>query len=333
LLAVVVGAVFYAFGMLSGHLGNSKSGKEGGELAESIDGTYVLASVAAKRPYAVVIENHPDARPQSGLADADLVYESLTEGGITRYLAFFQTKEPNYLGPIRSARTYFAQIADEWHAIFAHVGGNSDVLKNLRDGAYPNLSDEDEYFNTEYFHRIGGRVAPHNVYTSIEKLSSLAEAKSYFADASYAPFTFKTDGAGDEPAATAASMLTLDFSFKEYKARYQYQKDTNDYARYLAGAPDYDTSPSNPIVAKNIIVAFVAAMPTVTDTPESEDLKLEGRGDGYVFRDGQAIKATWKKSGNKTRYYDLAGREIAFNRGVIWIELVPLVRQGSVTWK
>src|SRR5581483_1401572 len=122
----------------------------------------------AKRPFAVVVENHPDARPQSGLSQADVVYEALAEGGITRFLAIFQSQDVKSIGPVRSARTYFNDWAQEWGAVYAHVGGNSDALALIKAGI-PGVSDADQFFNDPYFTRISSRRPPHNTYTSINK--------------------------------------------------------------------------------------------------------------------------------------------------------------------
>src|SRR3989344_6912600 len=108
---------------------------------EAINGIYVEEIVSTLRPLAVMVENHPDARPQSGLSEADIVYETLAEGGITRFLVLFQSRAANEIGSVRSARDYFAEIANEWGALYAHVGGSNEVIANLKKGIYENLDD------------------------------------------------------------------------------------------------------------------------------------------------------------------------------------------------
>jgi len=115
----------------------------------AIDGELVQPG-DIQRPFGVVIENFPDARPQSGLSQANIVYEALAEGGITRFFALFQTQKAPQIGPVRSARTYFNDWAEEWGVVYAHVGGNSDALAYLHAGI-SGVTDADQFYNDPYF--------------------------------------------------------------------------------------------------------------------------------------------------------------------------------------
>lgn len=295
----------------------------------ALNGLLVDPSIANSRPIAVMIENYPDARPQSGLSSADIVYEALAEGGITRFMAVYQTQEPYFIGPVRSARTYYADIANELGAVYAHVGGNSDVLANIRAGDYKNISNADQFFDGDYFDRITTRLAPHNVYTSISNLKKLISAHNFSNQASFVGLQFKDDS---PVATTSASAITIDFSLPEYLVLWKYHSAQNNYLRYIAGKQDVDASGKKAITSKNIIVQFVQTHPVVSDTPLSIALDLTGGGKAEIFRDGQEINAIWKKSGDdRTRYYSDQNQEILFNRGQTWVELVPADR--PVTWK
>lgn len=285
----------------------------------AIDGLKVDPS-QAQRPFAVVIENHPDARPQSGLSQADLVYEALAEGGITRYLAVFQTQDVKNIGPVRSARTYFNDWAEELGAIYAHVGGNSDALYYLKNGI-PGVSDADQFFNGAYFQRVPPRVPPHNTYTSIAELRALAEHRGFSTQKTYSDYIFKDDAPAG--AAADAAKISIDFSEPNFAVKWVYDPATNSYQRYLAGAAVIDAGNHKPVIVKNIIVQRVANWPVATDTPFSISMGTRTGGDAEVYLDGKAIKATWRQVNGRTKYFDLNGNEIALNRGQIWIEIVP----------
>lgn len=309
--------------------GYSLSEKKAPAALPAVNGLLVSPEVANRRPLAVMVENHPDARPQSGLTDADLVYETLAEGGITRFMAVYQTQSSPNIGPVRSARVYFADLANELGAVYAHVGGNSDALANIRAGVYKNISDADQYLNDPFFHRIKSRFAPHNVYTSTDKLKALSVAHGFSGQAGFQPWLFKDDA----PAATSsASTINIDFSQPSFAVAWHYNQTDNSYKRFLAGKPHKDLDTGKQIIAKNIIVQFTTTAPSKTDTILSINIDLSSGGKAKIFLDGKETDATWRKEeGDRTRYYDLSGNEITFNRGPFWIEIVPVDR--SVSWQ
>jgi len=145
-------------------------------IAAPLTGLPVDKSLAGRTALGVIIENHPDARPQSGYNEADLVYETLAEGGITRTLAIYQSKDSKEIGPVRSARTYFVDWLSEVGGIFAHVGGNADALDMITQLNFPDLN---QFAYGNYYRRSTDRYAPHNVYTSSEKLYSAAKSAEY----------------------------------------------------------------------------------------------------------------------------------------------------------
>jgi hypothetical protein len=124
-------------------------------------------SWANRLPLGVIIENHNSVRPQSGLSKADIVYEALAEGGITRFLAIY-LQEDSTLGPVRSNRPYFLSWLSEYDAAYAHVGGSPDAQARIKEY---NIKDLDQFFiGAPTYERVGYRAAPHNVYTNTEKL-------------------------------------------------------------------------------------------------------------------------------------------------------------------
>lgn len=297
----------------------------------SINGLKVSKEVSEKRPIAVMVENHPDARPQSGLSRADIVYETLTEGGITRFMALYQSSNAENIGPIRSAREYFAQIADDWGAVYAHVGGSNEVIAQINNGKYPNLSDADEYYNEDFFNRITARPAPHNVYTSINKLERLMDFYDFGKKAGYQPFIFKQESPATSSTATK---IEIDFSKPGYEVSWNYDSTANDYRRSIYFEPDVDAAINHQITAKNIVTQFVEVTLVPNDPLFSVDINLLGFGKALFFQDGKATEGVWVKNpGETTKFYNEAGGEFEFNRGPIWIELVPVEKEGSLNWK
>ncbi len=303
------------------------AGHQKSVLVEGLNGVKVEPGIAQQRPIAVIIENHPDARPQAGLSQADIVYETLAEGGITRYLALFQTQAAENIGPVRSVRIYLADIANDWHALLAHVGGNSIALSRIKSGTYKNLDDADQYFNDKYFRRVSSRPAPHNVYTSIDKLIQLMVARSYSLPADYESWKFKDDSPLTPP---AAATIAIPFSTPGFTASYRYDAATNSYLRSLASKADRDANNQQQLSAKNIIIQYVEETPLPSDAIGTISLKLSGSGEARVFLDGFTIPATWKRENGFTRYYNIDGNEILLNRGQTWVEIVPTTLQDEV---
>lgn len=304
----------------------------------SINGVLVAEAVSSRRPLGVVVENHPDARPQSGLASADVVYEAVAEGGITRYLALFQTKDAAAIGPVRSAREYYAEIANDWGSLFAHVGGSPKVLANLDQGVYRNLIDINEYFNAPYFERIKSRTAPHNAYTATKKLSEFLGQKATWDFTTRSLFTFKEDSPVAPNLASAttipAASIAVPFSVPSFAVRYEYDYAANSYARFVANKKDIDNAAGVQISPKTVIVQVVNVTPVPNDPALRVDIDLTGKGRAIVFMDGQVTEGAWEKTGNgPTVFKDSAGSAIAINRGQVWVELVPHDQAAGLAWQ
>ncbi len=286
-----------------------------------LNGVLTTKEKSKRRPEAVMIENHPDARPQSGLNKAGLVYEALTEGGITRFLAFFVENDASEVGPVRSARTYFVKLADEYNAFYAHAGGNADALALIKElSGFYNL---DEFSLGNFFWRDKNRFAPHNLYTTTDKLRSAGESKNWDVNTSYDKWLFKDDEKLNKRGNT--QKISVNFSTISYKVDYFYDKDKNEYKRNLAGKPHIDKNSKEQIKAKTVIIQYVKSWKKVGDSNNGIELEIEGTGKTTIFMDGNKIQGSWKKSDRKqrTKFYSDNGKEVEFDRGPIWIELVP----------
>lgn len=277
-----------------------------------------------KRPItAVMIENSPDARPQSGLTSAGIVYEAIAEGGITRFMALYQEDQPQYIGPVRSARPYFIYWAEGYDASLAHAGGSADGLAIIRrDG----VRDLDFAFNSQAYHRINSRYSPHNLYTSLDGLGKINKTRKY-KPADFKEFARKDD----QPAKTVtAGTINLGISGFYYNPTFKYDKTSNKYKRSQAGKPHTDEK-SGKTIAPKVVVALV--IPHRVYNGVNTDYHSLGSGKAYIFQDGLVKVGKWikKSKGASLRLLDSKGKDIPLNAGQTWISAVGL--DSGVTYK
>lgn len=285
-----------------------------------LTGELVDPSIADRRVLAVVVENHPDARPQSGYNDADIVYETLAEGGITRTLALFQSKSSSEIGPVRSARDYFIEWLSEFNGVFAHVGGSSTALATISQAGIPDLN---QFYNAGAYWRSNDRYAPHNVYTTTEKLYEAARAKSMATTGAPTPFSFKDDI--PEAERPLEQNVNVYFSGPLFQVTYKYDVTSNLYFRSVSGVAAKDKVTGVQISPKNVLVLYTSINPYVNQAGEQAVRIDTTSGKGVLFQDGKALDITWSKASRSTRtsYKDTTGQEISLNRGQTWIEVVP----------
>ncbi len=288
-----------------------------------IDGVYVKPGEENPYPSAVIIENHPDARPQFGLAQANLVYEAEAEGGITRFLAIFAGGQNlKKIGPVRSARPYFVGWARGLSALFAHSGGSPEALAQI---AQENIFDLNEFYNEKYFWRDKSKNAPHNLFTSSEKLDKYLELKNK-KQGTFLSWRFKDDENREGLSSEASELspvggIAINFKSPEFAVKWKYDARNNDYVRYMGGQAHIDASGKD-IRAKNIAIMYVKAR--VID--EKLRLKMEyiGTGKAFICLDGKCEEGEWRKKtdASRIRFYKKNGKEFIFNAGITWIEAV-----------
>jgi hypothetical protein len=289
-------------------------------LPAPLTGVLVTPELAGRPITAAVIENHPDARPQSGLSQAGVVYEALAEGGITRFLAFYGDQQAGTIGPIRSVRTYFVDWTLEYDAPLAHAGGNADALDLIGPLGMKNMDGLG--IGAPTFYRTNDRFAPHNLYSSGVLLDTL-EARLGFKTSTFTPSPRKKD----EPGNATHPNIHIDYSYSGYQVDYKYDSTTNDYARFLANAPHIDRTTGNQIHVKNIVVEYIPTSYGYTRINEQTVLmQTVGTGKAIVFRDGTAIVGTWNKASHKARteLLDANGQAIPLDAGNTWYSIVPL---------
>ena len=300
-----------------------------------IDGVRVypeqLPELEARLPLAVMVDNlATGARPQVNLDKADLVFEAVAEGGITRFLAVYWRNDPGVIESVRSARVYYLDWAAELDAIFVNWGfarsnGPADVPSAISRLGLRHL--DGFFYGHPLFERDPGRSNPHDGIANSGALWDQAAQNGWSGPPAIDLWTFKED----DPAradAVAADTVNLGFGgpfFSDYAVRWTYDPRTNSYLRTMGGAPHKDGASGQRIRAKNVAVM-------VTDVWSAGDgmshllYRTTGEGQAIVFQDGVAIEGSWEKpsAAERTRFYDAAGNEIAFNRGQTWVEVLAV---------
>jgi hypothetical protein len=283
--------------------------------------------LAQKRPISIMIENSTNARPQSGIANAEMVFEAVAEGGITRFLAVYQCQEAiKEIGPVRSARIYYVDWAKGLDALYSHIGGSPDGLEEIES---LNVADLNQFALGNYYWRSTDRLAPHNVYTTLEKLYEAAKSKKLDTNGKIDSLKYKKEAKSAELTITSAT-LKVNFSSVNYNIIWTYNKTKNNWLRSQGGANHTDALNQKQVSAKNIAIAYT----TITTRSDGrKDVITTGTGDGVVYVDGKEIKATWKKktASDMLRFYNATTKkEIEFNPGNLWIEFVT--GAGSVIY-
>lgn len=307
------------------------------------------------RPLGVMIENHVDARPQSGLSFADVIYEAVAEGGITRFLAVYYCQDAGIIGPVRSARTYFLDFISEYgnHPLYAHVGGANapgpaNALGQIETYGWAQYNDLNQFsIGFPTFRRDDSRAGhpvatEHTMYATTSKLWAVG-AKRGLTNVDktgeswrtgFVPYTFKNDAPQNKR--PGGQKISLEFwGDTLYNVSWLYDPQTNLYKRENGGKIHLDRNTHQQLTSKNIVVLFMRQTHANDGYPGNVHLLYQdkGRGQALVFRDGREIKATWSKASRsaRTKITDMSGQEIQFDRGKIWFEILPLGAQVTVT--
>ncbi|KKU46780.1 MAG: hypothetical protein UX62_C0008G0010 [Microgenomates group bacterium GW2011_GWA2_46_7] len=321
----------------------------------------------SRRPLFVMIENSVDARPQSGLNSADVIYEAIAEGGITRFGAVYYcgvAARDTIVGPVRSARTHFVNLASEYnYPLYTHVGGANcssgdggktcttdkrvQALEQINTYGWGGSKGNDlNQFSIGFptfwrdYERIGRTVATeHTMYSSTEKLWKYAtntrkwtnkspDGKLEWSD-KFTPFTFKDD-ATDKGTVSKVSFGFWE-SYHDMDVVWNYDSAGNLYRRDNGGSPHTDLNDKSTLTAKVIVVQLVKELGPL-DEHKHLLYEVVGTGKGYVFQDGTATEMSWTKKDRESRtvFTDKKGKKLAFNRGKIMIEILPV--DNTVTY-
>ncbi len=291
------------------------------EMPRRLDGVIVPTADANKYPVAVMIENLVDVRPQHALSQAQVVYETVVEGNITRFMALYAGNQADEIHPVRSARPYFLQWVSEYNALYAHCGGSQEALDAIRDFKIEDL--EQIGVGAPYFWRGEGE-APHNLFASTKTLNlALRDRKLESIKSKYDSWKFK-DQKRKENLPTTSQDIKINFA-GDYSVEYKYDPETNTYLRFNPiGIEHKDVVNDSQIAPKNVIIQHIPKEEVMDDYGRLQ-LIVTGEGKVQVFRDGEMVEGIWKKADrtDRTKFYDSTGSEIKLNRGQTWITVVP----------
>lgn len=305
----------------------AETGKESNAIEEKesqqFSNTYPLTGVGTNeepegRAVAVMVNNHPKARPQSGLSKADIVYEMLAESEVTRFLAVFQSEKPENIGPVRSARKYYIELAKGMNALYiAH--GYSPEAKALLNQGYVDSLNGIAYDGT-LFKRVKFRKAPHNSYISFDNIEKGAAKKSYDLDAQPRGFTFLTEQQIENLQGNPAPAVDISYGSKIFNVQFEYDEALGKYKRFSNGEQTVEYGDESPVLLDNIFI--IEASHKIIDNSGRRDIDVQTGGKGYLLQKGKMNEVEWRnKDGRIIPVKN--GVEIGFVPGKTWVNIVP----------
>lgn len=338
-LATIVGILIWQTGVLAPeNMGNpeestAKKDKESHRVVSALTGLETTLEKASRPVTAVMVENSPEARPQSGLKEAGVVFEAVAEGGITRFVALYQEAQPALIGPVRSIRPYFVEWAAGFDAGLAHVGGSELALSMVQSGDY--VTDLDQFKAPEgIFWRSDDRLPPHNVYTKLSELDKYMEKmdkkKSDFE--AWKRLTGDNDKIvnGSATNLLEANHINIPVSTGIFAVNYQYDSASNTYQRFQGGAAHLDREKGQ--LSPNVVVAIMVKQSLSVDGNHMS-IETLGAGKAYIFQNGKVQEGRWSKTKPQSniRFTDEQGGEIPLQSGQTWVTAVDDTRQP--TWE
>lgn len=324
ILSIVVGMVTHYF--VRPYLPAEKTLQKGDAQVKDETGEEIVYPFAGwkdkvrERALAIVIDNAERARPQSGLERADVVIEVPVEGGMTRFVALICSNDMDLVGPIRSARPYFMDLAQEYNGILVHAGGSPETMNILEKEKFAHL---DEIYGGKQvaasFWRTPDRPKPHNLFATSDTLRRAAKnLKLNLTTLPHQPTVLAADA---EVPGEVVDNISIFYANKSCSALFSFNKEQRVFERFTGEKPHL-SSLGEQLKTANVIVQFVPYC--IADGDGRLQLILHGKEEALIFRDGKVVKGYWeKKPGKITKFTDRAGKAISFMEGPIWIEVVP----------
>ncbi|PLR86497.1 DUF3048 domain-containing protein [Bacillus sp. V33-4] len=270
------------------------------------------------RAVAVMVNNHPAARPQSGLNKADIVYEVLAEGGVTRLLAIFQSEKPENIGPVRSAREYYIELAKGYDSLFIAHGYSPDA-KSMLDKGYIDHLNGMAYDGT-LFQRADFRKAPHNSYITFGNIMKGAEENLFPMNESPGSLQFYTEKELDTISGEDAQSAMISYSSEDFNSSYEYDDQLGKYKRYSSGEQTVDYVTEEPVLIDNIFI--VETEHAIVDDAGRREIDLTSGGRALLLQKGKRKEVEWKNVDGKILPF-IAGSAAPLVPGKTWINIVP----------
>lgn len=280
------------------------------------------------RPFAMMIDNHPDAYPQSGLNRASIVFEALAEYGITRFMAIYPpelARDDRQLGPIRSARHYFVQWAMGMGAIYCHAGGSPAGLELAESTTEIVNTDALRDTTSVYFYRVetDTRFAPHNLYTNGAIMRQYVESEGLTKARDDVGYQYALPLPADQRGPNAS--ISYYFLYDDQPVGWEYDSASNLYYRTRFDKAALDDVSQAQLTTQNVVVMQVEEAPIEGDPKSRIDQKVIGSGDAVLYHDGLRVAIRWEKKAAEAPlvFTNADGTEVQFTAGQIWISAVP----------
>lgn len=306
---------------------NAVEEKEQGSESSTEMNTFPLTGIQTEQPVnnrvvSVMVNNHPKARPQSGLSKADIVFEILAEGQITRLLAMFQSEKPEVVGPVRSAREYYFELANNYDSLYAYHGAANFVNDMIRNRRIEHLNGAIYDNDSHLFKRGAFRKAPHNSYLQFGSVYDAAEQKGYETTQTYEPLPVTTEEEAAGISGDSAANVEIDYSGKRMSnvVEYAYDKNSETYTRYSDGKKSAELDSGGPIETDNILIMETPHQ--VVDDEGRRSIDITSGGDAYLIQKGKVRELQWEnRDGRIIPVKD--GEPVKFVQGKTWINVVP----------
>ncbi len=287
-----------------------------------------VQQIFKKHPLVIMLDNHWDARPQSGLSKAKVIYEMLAEGRITRIMMLTDAEE-GIVGPIRSARPYYIRAMQEYEGLYCHVGGSSEADAIISSDG---LKDMDQFWvGSDAYWREDHRSAPHNMYSNFKDLYRVAKESDYqieldndfkFPFDTYDQFVELKDG-------KESSSVFFNYSPSDYNPEYQfditykYNKEKNVYEKFYGETKLVDEATEEPLEVSNVIIQM--APHYIHSDGRHRVIETVGEGSGYYLTGGKYKELTWKKESEYAPTQFLVdGKQIVVNPGLTFVNVIEM---------
>lgn len=295
-------------------------------LPGPLDGLPTKRNIATRRPLAFIVDNYsPDARPESGLSRASVVFETVVEGGVTRLMPIYLEKDASQVGPIRSARPYFVDWAAGYGAGLVHAGGSPAALQELDET--PRVASVEALQSESQFYRLPSKPAPHNLFSSTGGARTILKQLGAGVAEPYTWLRFHPIS----PTTSSSPAIHIDFSTPavssppQYAVTYRYDGRHNVYRRGVGGLADTDANTGKQIGASNVVILFTSITPIRGDNAGRLHIRDTGSGAALYLIGGRVIHGRWSKRSRVAalRFWHGGHRPVALNPGQTWVEVVP----------
>ena len=284
------------------------------------------SEIILRRSMSVKIDNHPQSGSKVGINSADVVFETLAEGGVTRFNAIYQSEIPEIVMPVRSARDSDLYIVSQFgNALFFYSGGNRDVLRMLRNSDIDCM--EHGVIGDALFSRSPERAAPHNLIVHLADAYDVARDRDLEVETvqPIAGFAFQDEDSNFTEAGIAATQVHIPFS-PVSDTRWDWDADSDLWLRSSGGQPQYDGATDEQIGFTNVIVLWAThSAGSVAGNLVTYNIDLVSGGDVSIFMEGVRIDGTWEGSADAPQNFrDNEGNPILLSPGRTWISVMPV---------